>query len=238
MKKTLTVLLAAAMMLAAAGCSKGSEEYSIPELKEVPKVTEKYDSSAVNTDMFAREGEFFLPSGEKGKELFTCDSEVPLKKDTVKTKIRKVYEQDGMLVVEIEARSGYEKTLTSVSDLEYTITDKNDNLIAHYTFEYLRDEKGKIVKLAPERTVDAMLVFPAGSYTTKGVDFSTLSWHSSSNVNDDDDSSKASTSRTDTSGSDSAVRLPSGAKGDLLFSCKDAYTRVKDNLEFQVRYIY
>ena len=248
MKKQLTAVLAAAIMLAAAGCS---EESSMPELKEAPKVSttapESYDSSAVNTDMMAKSGELLLPSGEKGEVLFSSDSEVPLVENKVKIKLRKVYEQGGMLVVRVQARNGYDKTLNSVTDLDFKITDKNENLVAQYTFEQMRDEDGKTVKLRPEQTVDAMLVFPAGSYTIKGVDFDTLRWNFSYHKNFDGDTT---TSKTDSSSSDeqttsgttaslpSAVRLPSGAKGKTLFSAESEFKQIKDNLEFEVTNVY
>ena len=242
MKKQLTAVLAAAIMLAAAGCS---EESSMPELKEVPKISttapEAYDSSAVNTDMMAKSGEILLPSGAKGEVLFSSDSEVPLVENKVKIKIREVYEQGGMLVVRVQARNGYDKTLISVTDLDFKITDKNKNLVAQYTFEQMRGEDGKTVKLRPEQTVDAMLVFPAGSYTTKGVDFDTLSWNFSYHKNFDGDTT---TSKTDSSSSDSPAaapseaRLPSGAKGKTLFSAESEFKQIKDKLEFEVTKVY
>ena len=247
MKKQLTALLAAAMMLAAAGCS---EESSMPELKEVPKrtttttVSEKYDPSAINTDMLAKQGEILLPTGEKGEELFTSNSEVESVENKVKIKIRSIYEQGGMLVVNVEAKNGYPKTITRLTDLDFKIVDNNKNLIAKYTFEELRDSNGKTVKLIPERNVEAMLVFPAGSYTTKGVDFSHISWNYNFDKQTISDTTTTAQIDPDSTGSQttvsapSAVRLPSGAKGDTLFSAESKFKQLKNKIEIDLVKVY
>ena len=246
MKKMLTVLLAAAMMLAAAGCSEDSSETELKEVPKVSTVSEKYDPSAINTDMLARAGEILLPTGEKGEVLFSTESRVEYVENKVKMMVREIYEQGGMLVVKVEAKNGYDKTITSLKNVRFKLYDKNKNLFAQYTFEELRDENGKTVKLRPEQNVDAMLVFPAGSYTTKGIDFDSISWHYSS----DKSSGDTTTSKTDSSSPDeqttsdttaslpSAVRLPSGAKGKTLFSAESEFKQIKDKLEFEVTEVY
>ena len=241
MKKKLIVLLAA-MMLAASGCSDSSASGNLNDIinpGDLSGVTtsETNDSSAVSTVTSTEQGDYLLPSGEKGEALFSSSSKIELVENKVKIKIRKVYEQGGMLVVKIEALSGYNKTITSISDLNFKITDKNDNLVAEHTFDRLRDENGKTVKLRPEQTVDAMLVYPSGTYTTKGIDFSHLYWNFEYKKNYDDSSTPQETSGTTVS-IPSAVHLPSGEKGEILFNGTGKIKETKDNLDFEIRSVY
>ena len=65
----------------------------------------------MSTDTSTEQGDYLLPSGEKGEALFSSSAKTELVENKVKIKIRKVYEQGGMLVVKIEALSGYNKTI-------------------------------------------------------------------------------------------------------------------------------
>ncbi|MCR5478842.1 MAG: hypothetical protein K6F27_03140 [Ruminococcus sp.] len=65
----------------------------------------------MSTDTSTEQGDYLLPSSEKGESLFSSSAKTELVENKVKIKIRKVYEQGGMLVVKIEALSGYNKTI-------------------------------------------------------------------------------------------------------------------------------